>query len=148
MVKSKHFLIRKTHRWLGFLLGIQFLLWTIGGLYFSWSNIDEIHGDFQKKNVPLLSSAIVLVSPTAILEKIKRMHQIDSVVAIAHHPLLFHPHFGRTGESREHIFALCSVNDSEDDGGLSIVVCSAGLEHEIKVDLGGAFFVCAHIYAV
>ena len=65
-----------------------------------------------------------------------------------HHPLLFHPHFGRTGEPGEHIFALCSVNDSEDNGGLSIVVCSARLEHEIKVDLGWAFFVCAHISAV
>lgn len=63
MAKSKHYYIRKTHRWLGVILGIQFLLWTIGGLYFSWSNMDEVHGDFQKKNAPLLSSDISLVSP-------------------------------------------------------------------------------------
>lgn len=37
--------IRKTHRYLGLFLGIQFLLWTISGLYFSWTDIDEIHGD-------------------------------------------------------------------------------------------------------
>ena len=37
--------IRKTHRYLGLFLGIQFLLWTISGLYFSWTNIDSIHGD-------------------------------------------------------------------------------------------------------
>ena len=30
---------------MGLFLGIQFLLWTISGLYFSWSDIDEIHGD-------------------------------------------------------------------------------------------------------
>jgi succinate dehydrogenase/fumarate reductase cytochrome b subunit len=47
--------IRRLHRYLGVLLGIQFLFWTIGGLYFSWSNMDEIHGDFQKK-APLVSS--------------------------------------------------------------------------------------------
>ncbi len=41
--------IRKTHRYLGLFLGIQFLFWTISGLYFSWTNIDEIHGD-QFKN--------------------------------------------------------------------------------------------------
>jgi len=42
--------IRKTHRYLGIFLGIQFLMWTVSGLYFSWSNIDEIHGDqFQKE---------------------------------------------------------------------------------------------------
>ncbi len=39
------FKIRKTHRYLGLFLGIQFLFWTISGLYFSWTNLDEIHGD-------------------------------------------------------------------------------------------------------
>ena len=29
-------------------LGIQFLFWTIGGLYFSWTNHDDIHGDHLK----------------------------------------------------------------------------------------------------
>jgi len=44
--------IRKTHRYLGIFLGIQFLMWTISGLYFSWTDIDEIHGDqFRKENV-------------------------------------------------------------------------------------------------
>ncbi|GGG17619.1 hypothetical protein GCM10011344_17800 [Dokdonia pacifica] len=42
--------IRKTHRYLGLFLGIQFLFWTISGLYFSWTDIDEIHGD-QFKNL-------------------------------------------------------------------------------------------------
>ncbi len=37
--------IRKVHRYLGLFLGIQFLLWTISGMYFSWTDIDEIHGD-------------------------------------------------------------------------------------------------------
>lgn len=40
--------IRKTHRYLGLFLGIQFLFWTISGLYFSWTDIDEIHGDHYK----------------------------------------------------------------------------------------------------
>jgi hypothetical protein len=82
MVKSKHFYIRKSHRYLGLLLGIQFLLWTIGGLYFSWNNIDEVHGDFQKKRVPLLSSSIQLVSPSVALDTIRKVHRIDSLVSI------------------------------------------------------------------
>jgi hypothetical protein len=41
--------IRKTHRYLGIFIGIQFLFWTISGLYFSWTNIDEIHGDQYRK---------------------------------------------------------------------------------------------------
>ena len=46
MVKRETALkIRKAHRYLGIFLGLQFLLWTISGLYFSWTDIDEIHGD-------------------------------------------------------------------------------------------------------
>ncbi len=43
--------IRKAHRYLGIFLGIQFLMWTISGMYFSWTDIDEIHGDHFKKEI-------------------------------------------------------------------------------------------------
>ena len=41
---------RKVHRFLGIFIGIQFLFWTISGLYFSWTNLDKIHGDHYLKN--------------------------------------------------------------------------------------------------
>ena len=82
MAKSRHFYIRRIHRYLGLILGIQFLLWTIGGLYFSWSNMDEIHGDLQKNKVPLLPANVKLVSPTSALDSIKKFHTIDSLVSI------------------------------------------------------------------
>lgn len=41
--------IRKSHRYLGIFLGLQFLMWTISGIYFSWTDIDEIHGDHFRK---------------------------------------------------------------------------------------------------
>ena len=50
--QKKSWLIRKTHRYLGLIIGIQFLAWTISGLYFSWTNIDEIHGDHFRKESP------------------------------------------------------------------------------------------------
>lgn len=40
--------IRKIHRYLGIFLGIQFIFWTVSGMYFSWTDIDEIHGDSFK----------------------------------------------------------------------------------------------------
>ncbi|QOD61842.1 PepSY domain-containing protein [Polaribacter haliotis] len=56
--------IRKTHRYLGLFLGVQFLFWTISGLYFSWSDIDEIHGD-QFKNLKYQPQAFNnLISPS------------------------------------------------------------------------------------
>lgn len=82
MARSKQYYIRKTHRYLGLVLGIQFLMWTIGGLYFSWSNIDEIHGDFQKRDAPLISSNLSLVSPKMVMDSIKAVHKVDSLVTI------------------------------------------------------------------
>jgi uncharacterized iron-regulated membrane protein len=40
--------IRRSHRYLGIFLGLQFLMWTLSGMYFSWTDIDEIHGDHFK----------------------------------------------------------------------------------------------------
>ena len=37
--------LRKLHRWLGLIAGIQLLAWTISGLYFTLIPIDDIHGD-------------------------------------------------------------------------------------------------------
>ena len=57
--------IRKTHRYLGLFIGLQFLAWTLSGLYFSWTNIDEIHGDpflNTKKVVPSYSQLFPLDS--------------------------------------------------------------------------------------
>ena len=82
MAKSRHYYIRKTHRYLGVILGIQFLFWTIGGLYFSWSNIDEIHGDFQKKELPVLNSRFDLVSPKMVIENIRKIKPVDSLMDV------------------------------------------------------------------
>lgn len=58
--------IRKAHRYLGIFLGIQFLFWTISGLYFSWTNLDEIHGDHYK-NLEMKPLAFDnLISPSLI----------------------------------------------------------------------------------
>ena len=58
--------IRKTHRYLGLFIGIQFLLWTISGLYFSWTNIDDIHGD-QFRNLQYQPKAFQsLISPSQL----------------------------------------------------------------------------------
>ena len=77
MVKRQTALkIRKVHRYLGIFLGIQFLMWTISGMYFSWTDIDEIHGDhFKKEKVDqtrfthlVATDNLKLQSPIASLE--------------------------------------------------------------------------------
>lgn len=58
--------IRKVHRYLGLFLGVQFLLWTISGLYFSWTNIDDIHGDYYKNLEYQPRAFDSLISPTSL----------------------------------------------------------------------------------
>ena len=75
---KKKKLIRKTHRYLGLIMAIQFLMWTISGLYFSWTNIDEIHGDHFKAghvhtatagNVPNICNLSTIVNIRSLLRR-------------------------------------------------------------------------------
>lgn len=67
LVKRKTALnIRKAHRYLGIFIGIQFIMWTVSGLYFSWTDLDEIHGDHFKKEEPVHSAFTDLKSPTVL----------------------------------------------------------------------------------
>lgn len=67
MVKRKTALkIRQAHRYLGIFIGIQFIMWTVSGLYFSWTDIDEIHGDQFKKEELTPSNFSGLGSPSEL----------------------------------------------------------------------------------
>ena len=48
--RNYKYYLRKCHRYLGIFIGVQFVFWTAGGLYFSWINIDEIRGDHLRAN--------------------------------------------------------------------------------------------------
>ena len=81
MKRNWHFRIRKMHRYLGLLLGLQFLMWTAGGLYFSWSNMDEIHGDHHRHPAPALRTA-ELVSPATVTEQLRQRHPSLAVTSL------------------------------------------------------------------
>ncbi|MFB9864897.1 PepSY domain-containing protein [Rufibacter immobilis] len=82
MAKSKHYYIRKLHRYLGLVLGIQFLFWTLGGLYFSWNNIDEVHGDHLRQQKHYLPPNVYLASPQLAIQELKGRTPVDSIKAI------------------------------------------------------------------
>ena len=83
MIAKTKYLIRRIHRYMGVLLGIQFFMWTIGGLYFSWSNMDEIHGDFQKKPPRQYRADIAFASPSVALANLQTKVKVDSMLNIA-----------------------------------------------------------------
>ncbi|HEX8528364.1 MAG TPA: hypothetical protein VF646_00010 [Cytophagales bacterium] len=74
--------VRKLHRYLGLVLGLQFLLWTAGGLYFSWSDMDEIHGDHQRHPAPPLRLGGPLASPSAVLDGLQTQYPGLTVVSV------------------------------------------------------------------
>lgn len=81
MKKNNHLFLRKTHRWLGVLIGIQFLFWTVSGIYFSWTNIDEIHGDFEKQSPSLLSADTTFVSPSFIITQLQKQKPVEKIIS-------------------------------------------------------------------
>jgi hypothetical protein len=91
MARSKHYYIRRSHRYLGLLLGIQFLVWTISGLYFSWTSLDEIHGDHQRKAAPHLRGSLDLVSPAVCFER--SSFKPDSIMSVQLVSILGKPHY-------------------------------------------------------
>ncbi|WP_373072211.1 PepSY domain-containing protein [Zeaxanthinibacter enoshimensis] len=108
MVKRKTAIrIRKAHRYLGIFLGIQFLMWTISGMYFSWTDIDEIHGDHFRREEPLPRNFSGLMAAS-------NMPDVDSISSLRLLSVAGAPHFwinkselynARTGEKRNGITA-------------------------------------------
>lgn len=77
----KHY-IRKSHRYLGIFIGVQFLLWTLGGLYFSWTNIKEIRGEDLRKKDETLNISQNIVSPKTILDELSKTKNVSEISKI------------------------------------------------------------------
>ncbi len=93
MRKNLNYQVRKWHRYLGLFIGIQFIAWTLSGLYFSWSDMDEVHGDHDRKHASLFSADLNLVSPGEVISNIRQHNKIDSIRAISLIQILGQPYY-------------------------------------------------------
>ncbi|WP_044239801.1 PepSY domain-containing protein [Flexithrix dorotheae] len=82
MRRSFKYFTRKIHRYLGLFIGIQFLGWTISGLFFSWNDLDRVHGDHLRKPQKAIPANLDLVSPTVVLGNLKKSHPVDSLKSV------------------------------------------------------------------
>ncbi len=71
-----HRFIRKSHRYLGVILGIQFMAWTLGGLYFSWTDIEEIRGENLRAEKKLLPIPFQTASLGVLLDSLQNANQM------------------------------------------------------------------------
>lgn len=77
MVKRKTALkFRKAHRYLGLFIGIQFIMWTVSGIYFSWTDLDEIHGDQFRKHHVEKTSFSGLKNPSELISG-EKIHSLE-----------------------------------------------------------------------
>lgn len=80
--RSISYKIRRVHRYLGLVIGLQFLLWTIGGLYFSWTSLDAVHGDHLIGAPGLLPGNTEIGSPALAIAAIRAREPVDSLVSV------------------------------------------------------------------
>lgn len=59
--------IRRLHKWLGLLVGLQLLLWTVSGVVFAWLDHHQVAGEHSVRPVepPPYSAAMVVAEPAA-----------------------------------------------------------------------------------
>ena len=141
--------IRKSHRYLGVFLGLQFLMWTISGLYFSWSNIDDIHGhQFHKKGIiPELFSD--LISPSHLVPSTKvysiELRSINKVPYYwVNEKLLYNAKTGelKNGITKEEAIAIANrnINANLEIKGIELIKV-AGKHHEYRERLLPAYVI-------
>ena len=79
-----------------------------------WTNLDEIHGDFQQKSPPLLPADMELVSPVVAFAAIQEEQPMDSVTSLKLINILQHPvyqvGFIANGHGEHHKFALVDAH--------------------------------------
>ena len=61
---------RKVHRYLGLVIGIQLLLWTLSGLIFSWNSIKSVRGEH------------LISEPAPIDLKTKSLEKLESIIQL------------------------------------------------------------------
>ncbi len=79
---------RKIHRWLGLVVGIQLILWTASGLFFSLNPIAKVRGETEAPEPPPLDSIAALASPSGALKELRHRHPQAEVLTVVLRPHL------------------------------------------------------------
>ena len=122
MASRFSFYTKKAHRYLGVFIGVQFLLWTIGGFYFSWTEIREIRGEHLVREAEPLDQNAELVAPSGVIAELREAGKLHSLRSVSLTGVLGRPYYqigfengsgaqetlladALTGEPREHFSA-------------------------------------------
>lgn len=69
-------LVRRTHKWLALVVGVQALIWAVSGMYMTAIHIDTIHGDhFVRAADPRPIRPASLINPIEAARAPKCFHK-------------------------------------------------------------------------
>ncbi|MHB1148433.1 MAG: hypothetical protein ACYC01_12670 [Lutibacter sp.] len=80
--KNRNYNVRKIHRYLGVFMGVQFFFWALGGLYFSWNNMDDVHGETLLKHEKKYVGSVDFSQIQKGIDSLKTFTNIDSVHSV------------------------------------------------------------------
>jgi len=85
--------IRRTHRYLGLVIGLQLLLWTVSGFYFSWNTIEQVRGEHLSVGPRgLAPTDTTFLSPGVITAALsQRLSDIEEIEHVTLRSLLGEP---------------------------------------------------------
>ncbi len=111
--RNYKFYIRKSHRYLGIFIGIQFLFWTLGGLYFSWTNIEEIRGEHLRKENAKVNFKQDFISPKTVIENIGRSKDSSAFEKMRLIEILGEPFYEFAVEGKDKNFIVANALTGE-----------------------------------
>lgn len=77
MLKRKNWYL--LHRWLGLIIGLQLLMWSVSGLVFTLLDIDNVHGDFEasQKPPPVVQVDRIQITPKQAIDAVQNQIRGD-----------------------------------------------------------------------
>lgn len=100
--RNYKYYLRKSHRYLGVFIGIQFVLWTLGGLYFSWTDLTAIHGDhLRSSGESSIGLKQPLISPQQVIDQRRSSGRPAAVKAVRLVEMYDGPHYDITVASAD-----------------------------------------------
>lgn len=135
----KHY-IRKSHRYLGLCIGVQFLFWTIGGLYFSWTKIESIRSeDVRAEPSPIPIPAEFLAGRLSPANYLTDRAKVDMaklrIVNVLNEPHYFLPFENSAGQADSILVRLSDATKREPLGEENArLIAKAALAPELPIE--------------
>jgi len=143
-----HTLIAKTHKWIGLILGVQLLFWTIGGIVMTWIPLETVRGEHKvsaESPAPIMAATAYLpvadIVARAVKSTVKASYSLllgDPVVTLVHTDGSKSMYSATSGDLLSPISAGMAEKVAVADFNIDAPVLAVALVNRPSVDYRGA----------